>query len=52
MKKKIIKLYNHSFQDNIEEVDKPITPHPNPQINEFGQGVRQNYNKVKKLLGL
>lgn len=36
---------------NIEKIDKPIEPHANPQINEFGQGVKKNYNKVKKLLG-
>lgn len=37
---------------NIEDIKNPIEPHSNPETNEFGEGVKQNYNKVKKLLGL
>lgn len=37
---------------NIENIEKPIEPHANPETNEFGKGVKRNYNKVKKLLGL
>jgi len=37
---------------NIEDIDKPITPTKNPKPNDFGIGVKQNYDKVEKLLGL
>lgn len=35
---------------NIEDVEKPIEPHPNPKANEFGNGVKNNYDRIKKLL--
>ena len=37
---------------NIEDVANPIEPHTEPGSNKFGRGVKENYNKVKKLLGL
>lgn len=37
---------------NIEYVSNPIEPHANPQPNDFGRGVKKNYEKVKVLLGL
>lgn len=37
---------------NIEDIARPVKPHPNPRSNEFGKGVKRNYNKVKILLGL
>ena len=37
---------------NIENVSKPIKPHAKPKANDFGKGVKKNYNRVKKLLGL
>lgn len=35
---------------NIEDVANPIEPHYDPETNEFGRGVKENYNKVKTLL--
>ena len=37
---------------NIEDVDKPIKPNVNAKPNDFGIEVRENYNRVKELLGL
>jgi hypothetical protein len=37
---------------NLEDIDNPISPHQNPEANEFGKGVKQNFYKVKTLLGL
>lgn len=37
---------------NIEDVANPIEPHIEPESNKFGKGVKENYNKVKGLLGL
>ena len=37
---------------NIEDVANPIEPHANPQTNDFGAGVKKNYEKVRRLLGL
>lgn len=37
---------------NIEDVNKPILPHIEPRPNKFGQGVKKNYNRVKRLLAL
>ncbi|TRZ77205.1 hypothetical protein D4R87_03210 [bacterium] len=34
---------------NIEDVDKPIEPHLNPEANDFGDGVGQNFNKIKEI---
>lgn len=35
---------------NIEDVDNPATPHASPDANDFGRGVKKNYEKVRKLL--
>ncbi len=37
---------------NIEEIDNPVIPHAEPQPNEFGTGVKENYLKVKRMLEL
>ncbi|MBU1180154.1 DUF1402 family protein [Patescibacteria group bacterium] len=37
---------------NIEDINNPIKPHPNPKANKFGKGVKRNFKKVQKLLGL
>lgn len=37
---------------NIEDVANPIEPHASPTANEFGRGVKENYGKIKVLLGL
>jgi hypothetical protein len=37
---------------NLDDVSHPIEPHANPTPNEFGQGVKANYDKVKMFLGL
>lgn len=37
---------------NIEDIDKPVEPHSDAQANDFGLGVKNNYSKVKDLLGL
>ncbi|MEK7099069.1 MAG: hypothetical protein AAB916_00960 [Patescibacteria group bacterium] len=37
---------------NIENITDPIEPHANPQTNAFGAGVAENYEKIRKLLGL
>lgn len=37
---------------NIEDVSDPIKPHANPQTNDFGAGVKNNYEKARRLLGL
>lgn len=37
---------------NIEDVFSPVKPHANPEPNEFGKGVKENYKKVEKLLEL
>lgn len=37
---------------NIENVGNPIEPHTNPQTNDFGAGVKENYERVRRLLGL
>ncbi len=37
---------------NIEDIENPIDPHAEPRANKFGEGVKKNYTKVKKLLGL
>ncbi|MBU4421803.1 hypothetical protein L6259_00405 [Candidatus Parcubacteria bacterium] len=37
---------------NIEDINNPIKPHDKPKANKFGVGVKSNYNKIKKLLGL
>jgi hypothetical protein len=37
---------------NIEEIDHPVVPHPSPEPNNFGVGTQNNYDRVKKLLGL
>jgi|GEM_PF-6870381 len=37
---------------NIENVEKPVKPNADPESNNFGNGVKNNYLKVKGLLGL
>jgi len=37
---------------NIEDVENPVKPNESPKPNNFGNGVKDNYGKVKKLLGL
>lgn len=37
---------------NLENVASPITPHPQPELNEFGKGAAENYLLVKQWLGL
>ena len=37
---------------NIEDVFIPVKPHASPKANDFGKGVKNNYNKIKKILGL
>lgn len=37
---------------NIEDIDNPIEPNVNAKPNDFGLGVKENYNRVKELLGL
>ena len=37
---------------NIENVANPIEPHEDSQTNGFGAGVKENYEKVRQLLGL
>ena len=37
---------------NIENIDNPIEPKIDAKPNNFGKGVKENYSRVKKLLGL
>lgn len=37
---------------NIENINNPIEPSTGAESNNFGIGVKENYGKVKKLLGL
>lgn len=37
---------------NIEDIANPIKPNATPKANSFGQGVKQNYDKVENLLSL
>lgn len=37
---------------NIEDINRPIKPHLDPKPNDFGEGVQENYEKVKLLLGV
>jgi len=37
---------------NIENINEPIQPNANPEANDFGKGVKENYKKVRGLLGL
>lgn len=37
---------------NTQDVAQPITPHANPEANEFGKGVGENYERVRALLGV
>lgn len=37
---------------NIEDINNPVEPRNNPEPNEFGEGVKKNFNKVKELLDL
>ena len=37
---------------NIEDVRNPISPHANPEANEFGRGVARNYVGVRLFSGL
>jgi hypothetical protein len=37
---------------NIEDLNNPVEPHAAPQTNDFGAGVKENYEKVRRLLRL
>jgi len=37
---------------NIEDIDSPIKPSEQAELNDFGIGVKENYDKVGKLLGI
>ncbi|MEK9154066.1 MAG: hypothetical protein AAB798_01190 [Patescibacteria group bacterium] len=36
---------------NTQDVEHPLTSHANPEANEFGIGVGENYERVRALLG-
>jgi hypothetical protein len=40
------------FCRSEKNVEKPVKPNANPESNNFGNGVKNNYLKVKGLLGL
>jgi hypothetical protein len=35
---------------NLEDVNNPLPPRPNPEANSFGLGVQENYEKIRKLM--
>lgn len=37
---------------NISSIEKPHEPHAEPDSNDFGKGVAENYGTVKRLLGI